>query len=112
MGCIFCDIIGGKLPSVKEYEDDAVIAIRDINPKAPVHVIVIPKAHIESAMCVNEGNSALVAHVFEILPELAGRLSLKNGFRVVNNCGHDGAQTVGHMHFHLLGGRALSEDVG
>ena len=112
MGCIFCDIINGKLPSTKEYEDNMILAFRDINPKTPVHVVIVSKTHIRSARCINESNSSVVARVFETVPKLAEKLSLKNGFRVMTNCESDGAQTVDHLHFHLLGGIAMSDDVG
>ena len=91
------------------YEDDTVLAFHDIAPQMPVHVIVIPKMHISSAAEVNEDNSAVIGHIFEVIPKIAKDLGLDNGFRIINNCGKDGGQTVGHIHFHILGGRTLGE---
>ena len=101
--CIFCKIAQKQIPSKLAYEDDAVIAFYDQDPQAPVHVLVIPKEHIASAMEITPENSAVVAKVFEAIPKIAQELGLENGFRVVNNCGKDGMQTVKHLHFHLLG---------
>lgn len=109
MDCIFCKIINGDIPSNKVYEDDTVLAFHDIAPQMPVHVIVIPKLHIESAFGVNEENSAVIAHIFEVIPKIAKDLGLDNGFRIINNCGTDGGQTVKHIHFHILGGKTLGE---
>lgn len=105
--CIFCKIISGDIPSDKVYEDDRIIAIRDLNPQAPVHVLFIPKEHICCANALNEENSDVVAHIFTKIPVVAKELGLENGYRVVNNCGEDGGQTVMHLHFHLLGGKKL-----
>ena len=105
--CIFCRIVSGEIPSDKVYEDDRVIAIRDLNPQAPVHVLFIPKEHICCANAINESNSDIVAHIFTVIPTVAKELGLDNGYRVVNNCGEDGGQTVMHLHFHLLGGKKL-----
>ena len=107
MDCLFCKIAAGTIPSKKVYEDDRVLVFEDIDPKAPVHLIAIPKEHILSAAAITPQNSYLVAHIFEVIGKLAAKESLKNGFRVVTNSGSDGGQTVGHLHFHLLGGRAL-----
>ena len=104
--CLFCKIVSGDIPSQKVYEDETVLAFRDINPQAPVHILVIPKAHIESAACVTPDNSALVAHCFEVIAQLGKEL--EGGFRVVSNCGPNAAQTVPHLHFHILGGAPLS----
>ena len=109
MDCIFCKIVNGDIPSNKVYEDDTVLAFHDIAPQMPVHVIVIPKIHIASAAEVNEDNSAVIGHIFEVIPKIAKDLGLDNGFRIINNCGKDGGQTVGHIHFHILGGRTLGE---
>ena len=109
MDCIFCKIVNGDIPSNKVYEDDTVLAFPDIAPQMPVHVIVIPKMHIASAAEVNEENSAVIAHIFEVIPKIAKDLGLDNGFRIINNCGKDGGQTVGHIHFHILGGKTLGE---
>ena len=105
--CIFRKIIAGEIPSNKVYEDDRIIAIRDLNPQAPVHVLFIPKEHICCANALNEENSDIVAHIFTKIPVVAKELGLENGYRVVNNCGEDGGQTVMHLHFHLLGGKKL-----
>lgn len=104
--CLFCKIVSGDIPSQKVYEDETVLAFRDINPLAPVHILVIPKAHIESAACVTPDNSALVAHCFEVIAQLGKEL--EGGFRVVSNCGPNAGQTVPHLHFHILGGAPLS----
>ena len=109
MDCIFCKIVSGDIPSNKVYEDDTVLAFHDIAPQMPVHVIVIPKMHIASAAEVNEDNSAVIGHIFEVIPKIAKDLGLDNGFRIINNCGKDGGQTVGHIHFHILGGKTLGE---
>lgn len=109
MDCIFCKIVKGDIPSNKVYEDDTVLAFHDIAPQMPVHVIVIPKMHIASAAEVNEENSAVIGHIFEVIPKIAEDLGLDNGFRIINNCGKDGGQTVGHIHFHILGGKTLGE---
>ena len=105
--CVFCKIISGEIPSKKVYEDDKIIAINDLNPMAPVHVLFIPKEHICCANAITEENSGIVAHIFTKIPVVAKELGLENGYRVVNNCGEDGGQTVMHLHFHLLGGKKL-----
>jgi histidine triad (HIT) family protein len=109
MNCLFCSIISGDIPSKKIFEDETVYAFYDINPQAPVHFLVIPKQHIDSAAEITSGNSTIVAHVFEVIAQLAKELSLENGYRVITNCGSDGAQSVKHLHFHVLGGKRLSE---
>lgn len=107
--CIFCKIIEGSIPSNKIYEDDTIYAFYDINPAAPVHFLVIPKMHISSANALNSENSAVVAHIFEVIGELAAKEGIaEKGYRIVNNCGTDGGQTVEHLHFHVLGGRNLT----
>lgn len=108
MDCLFCKIIAGEIPSKKIYEDDLVYAFYDIDPKAPTHFLVIPKEHISSANELTEENSKVVAHAFLVIAKLAKELGLKNGYRIVNNCGEDGGQTVEHLHFHVLGGRMLA----
>jgi len=108
MDCLFCKIRAGEIPSTKVYEDEAVYAFRDIDPKAPFHAVVIPKEHIASAAEITLQNSAVVAKVYEAIAEIARREGLEKGFRVVTNCGEDGGQTVGHLHFHLLAGRSLA----
>ena len=107
--CLFCKIIAGEIPSAKVYEDESVYAFRDINPQAPVHVLVVPKAHIACADEISEENSAAVAKVFEAIPKIAKEEGLTNGYRIINCCGEDGGQTVFHLHFHLLGGKKISE---
>ena len=107
--CLFCKIIGGAIPSTKVYEDETVFAFRDINPQAPTHVLVVPKAHIADCNGIHADNAAVVAHIFEVIPAIAKAEGLDNGFRVVSNCGDDGCQSVHHLHFHILGGRKLSE---
>lgn len=109
MDCIFCKIIEGSIPSTKVYEDENVYAFRDINPMAPVHVLVIPKIHIPSMDGVNNENSKFVAAIFEAIPKIAAAEGLKNGYRVISNCGEDGCQSVKHLHFHILGGKKLPE---
>ena len=106
--CLFCKIAAGEIPSTKVYEDDLVLAFRDINPMAPTHILVIPKAHIPSVDGVTAENSSLVAHIFEVIPQIAKAEGLENGYRVVSNCGPDAGQSVPHLHFHILGGRPLA----
>ena len=106
--CLFCKIIGGQIPSTKVYEDDLVFAFRDIAPQAPTHILVVPKTHIGSVAEINGENSAVVARIFEVIPQIAEAEGLDNGYRVVSNCGDDAGQTVKHLHFHILGGKALS----
>ena len=106
--CLFCKIIAGEIPSSKVYEDDQILAFRDIQPQAPVHVLVIPKEHIPSADGVNGQNAHVVAHIFAKIPQIAAEQGLINGYRIVSNCGADAGQTVKHLHFHILGGKALT----
>ena len=106
--CLFCKIIAGEIPSTKVYEDETVLAFRDIAPQAPTHILVIPKAHIGSVAEVTPGNSSVVAHIFEVIPAIAAKEGLVNGYRVVSNCGPDAGQTVHHLHFHILGGKELA----
>ena len=107
--CLFCKIISGQIPSNKVFEDELVYAFRDINPQAKTHVLIVPKAHIESAADITAENSAVVAHIFEVIPKIAGSEGLKNGFRVITNSGPDACQSVHHLHFHLLGGEQMSD---
>lgn len=107
MDCLFCKIAAGDIPSTKIYEDEWVYAFKDIDPKAPFHAIVIPREHIASAAEITAENSGLIAKVFEAVAKIAEQENLEKGFRVVNNCGADGGQTVGHIHFHLLARRNL-----
>lgn len=104
--CIFCKIIAGEIPSNKVYEDDKILAFHDIEPQAPVHVIIIPKEHITSTNAITKENSAKIAYIFEKIPEIAKKLGVfESGYRIINNCGADGGQTVEHIHFHMMGGR-------
>lgn len=109
MDCIFCKIIAKEIPSSTVYEDEKIKAFRDINPQAPVHVVIVPKAHIACADEITSQNSENIAYIFEKIPHIAKLCGLSNGYRVVNNCGSDGCQSVKHIHFHLLGGTKLSE---
>lgn len=110
MDCIFCKILKGEIPSKKVYENEYVYAFYDINPLAPVHVIIISKEHIESVNKVDETNSNYIAKVFEAIPVIAKELGLKEeGYRVITNIGENGGQTVKHIHFHILGGTKLNE---
>ena len=106
--CLFCKIIAGEIPSKKVYEDENVYAFHDINPNAPVHVLVIPKVHIASIQEVGEDNLPAVTAVLKAIPVIAEQLGLaENGYRVITNCGEDGGQSVKHLHFHILGGKKL-----
>ena len=106
--CLFCKIVAGVIPSTKVYEDETVLAFRDIAPMAPTHILVIPKAHIASVAEVTAENSGVVAHIFEVIAQIAKAEGLDEGFRVVSNCGPHAGQTVHHLHFHILGGKQLS----
>ena len=108
MDCLFCKIIEGSIPSTKVYEDETVYAFRDIAPQAPTHILVIPKAHMADMNDVTAETSAVVAHIFEVIPQIAKSEGLTGGYRVVSNCGADAGQTVQHLHFHILGGKQLS----
>ncbi len=105
--CLFCRIVSGGIPAKKAYEDDQSLAFYDIDPKAPVHVLVVPKKHIASIAAAGEEDFALIAHLMKVARQLAKELKLDNGFRLVVNTGRDGGQTVDHLHIHLLGGRAM-----
>lgn len=105
--CIFCKIISGDIPSNKVYEDDKILAFKDLNPQAPVHVLIVPKEHIAYVDDINEDNCEIVGYIFSKIPLIAKDLGLDNGYRIVNNCKQEGCQTVFHMHFHLLGGKQL-----
>ena len=110
MDCLFCKIIAGEIPSSKVYEDDYVYAFKDIHPVAPVHIIVIPKKHIESVNEINEKNSREVQKVLEVIPKVA-RIAMvhQKGYRVITNIGENGGQTVKHLHFHIIGGKKLGD---
>lgn len=113
--CVFCKIVEGKIPSEKVYEDDTVIAFKDINPAAPVHILVIPKKHIISLLEVNEfeeENKNLISHIYQVINNIAKDMKIeKDGFRVIVNCGKDAGQEVMHLHFHLLAGRKLGAKI-
>ncbi len=111
MDCLFCAIIKGEIPSTKVYEDEYCYAFLDINPQAPVHCLVVPKEHIASADAINEANADTVAKIFVAIPKVAASLGLNNGYRIVSNIGDDGCQSVKHLHFHILGGRKLTENM-
>lgn len=110
MDCLFCKIIDGEIPSNKVYEDDMMLAFRDINPQALEHIVIVPKCHIASANEINAENVKYVAAIWEKIPHIASELGFaENGYRVVNNCGEDGGQTVPHLHFHLMGGKKFTD---
>ena len=111
MDCLFCKIAAGEIPSDKVYEDDTILAFRDIHPMAPSHILVIPKEHLSGVNDVTAENSAVVAHIFELIPKIARLEGLSGGYRVVSNCGDDAGQTVKHLHFHILGGKKLAVDM-
>lgn len=105
--CLFCRIIDGEIPSSKVYEDDQCLAFHDIDPQAPTHFLVIPKAHIPSVAGVNEENAAVVAHIFTVIAKVTKDLGLKS-YRVVSNIGEQAGQSVPHLHFHVLAGRDMT----
>ena len=111
MNCIFCAIVKGDIPSNKVYEDEYCYAFLDINPQAPVHCLVVPKMHIASADEITSDNSDVVCAIFNAIPKIAKSLGLENGYRIVSNIGDDGCQSVKHLHFHVLGGKKLSESM-
>ena len=111
MSCIFCEIIAGSIPSTKVYENEYVYAFRDINPQAPTHILVVPKEHIGSVDEISAENSMLVAKILEAIPVIAEKERLKDGYRVVSNVGAHGCQSVKHIHFHILGGKQLSDSM-
>lgn len=109
--CLFCKIIAKEIPSDTVYEDEYVYAFRDIAPQAPVHILVVPKEHICCAASIDESNSLYASKCFEAIAKIAKAEGLENGYRVVNNCGEDGGQTVMHLHFHIIGGVKLSPKI-
>ena len=110
--CIFCKIIKGKIPSSKVYEDEEVLAFNDINPAAPIHVLVIPKKHIASLADMEEVDQKIISKIYKVINEIAEKQGFKEkGYRVIVNCGKDGGQEVGHLHFHLLAGKQLGEKI-
>ena len=112
MDCIFCKIAHNEIPSKKLYEDDEIVAFNDLEPQAPVHVLIIPKAHISSANEITAENSDIIGKIFMVAAKIAKEQGLYKGYRIVNNCGEDGGQTVKHLHFHLLGGRKMHWPAG
>ena len=110
--CLFCKIACGDIPAKIAYEDESILCFHDINPQAPVHVLIIPREHIASLDGVNAENAAVVAHIFETVPKIAASLGLTNGYRLISNCGADACQSVPHLHFHILGGAKLAESMG
>ncbi|MBQ2743248.1 MAG: histidine triad nucleotide-binding protein [Oscillospiraceae bacterium] len=109
--CLFCKIVAGDIPSTKVYEDESVYAFRDIAPQAPTHILVIPKEHIASVAEINENNSKVISHIFEVIAKIAKEEGLTGGYRVVSNCGDDAGQTVHHLHYHILGGKKLNVEM-
>lgn len=112
MDCLFCSIINGDIPSAKVYEDEKILAFKDIDPQAPVHILIIPKQHIKWAYDINSSNSDIVAYIFEKIPEIAKSQGIEDGFRIVNNCGDPAGQSVKHLHFHLMAGREFTWPAG
>ena len=110
--CLFCKIVRGEIPSKKIFEDELVYVFEDIEPTAPIHYLVIPKEHISKLDEIDESNSAVIAHIYEVISKLAKELNLKDGFRVVSNCGESAGQSVFHIHFHLLAGRPFQWPAG
>lgn len=111
--CLFCKIIAGEIPSAKVYENEFVYAFKDINPLAPVHILVVPKNHILGANEITAENSAVVSKIFEAAAKIAKEQGIsEDGFRIVTNCGENGCQSVKHLHFHILGGRKLDVTMG
>ena len=112
MDCIFCKIVQNEISSKKIYEDEEIIAFNDLAPQAPVHVLIIPKVHIKSADEINNKNKDVIGKIFMVASKIAKEKGLNDGYRIVNNCGEDGGQSVQHLHFHLLGGRKMNWPAG
>lgn len=110
--CLFCKIINGEIPSKKVYEDETVFVFEDINPTAPIHYLLIPKTHISKLTEITPENSGVISHIYEVIAKLAEEKGLKDGFRVVSNCGESAGQSVFHIHFHLLAGRDFGWPAG
>jgi len=108
MDCLFCAIASGDIPSTKVYEDDLCLAFRDINPQTPTHILIIPKEHIPSADFITAGNSAVIAHIFEVIPRIAKQEGISS-YRLISNIGPDACQSVKHLHFHILGGCQMAD---
>lgn len=112
MDCVFCKIASNEIPSKRVYEDDQIVAFNDLEPQAPVHVLIIPKKHIRSADQIADDDTNIIGEIFMVASKIAKELGLENGYRIVNNCGEDGGQTVPHLHFHLMGGRKMNWPAG
>lgn len=110
--CIFCKIINKEIPSKIVYEDEKVIAFNDVNPAAPIHILVVPKKHIETLLDVSDEDSAIISHTYKVINKIAKQEDFaQNGFRVITNCGRDSGQEVMHIHFHVLGGKKLGDKI-
>lgn len=110
--CVFCKIIKGEIPSEKVYEDEEILAFKDIDPAAPIHILVIPKKHIENLLEVKEEDSYLIARIYQVINKIAREMGIEeDGFRVIVNCGKDAGQEVMHIHFHMLAGRKLGAKI-
>jgi len=109
MDCLFCRIAAGEIPSTKVYEDDRILAFKDINPQAPVHILIIPKEHFDSVNALDETSAPIVGDIMLVAKKLAAEFNLDDGYRIITNIGENGGQTVKHLHFHILGGVKLSE---
>ena len=104
--CIFCKIINGEIPSNKVYEDDEILAFKDINPQMPVHILIVPKKHFKSIMDISKEDELLIGKIFTVIQKIAKELGIDNdGFRIISNCGENAGQTVKHLHFHILAGK-------
>ena len=111
--CIFCKIVAKQIPSQIVYEDESILAFKDIHPMAPVHILVIPKKHILNVNDITEQDEAMIGKIFSVVKKLAAEMGVaETGFRVVTNSGSDGGQEVDHLHFHLIGGRNLGQKTG
>lgn len=110
MSCIFCQIANNEIPTNFVYETENLVAFKDLNPQAPVHILIVPKMHIASMNDIRSENSSVISEIFEAVNKIAEQEGIKeSGYRVISNCGDDGCQSVKHLHFHLLGGKKLSE---
>lgn len=107
MDCIFCKIAKGEIPSTKLYEDEKMVIFKDLQPQAPIHLLAIPKSHINSLAEIKKENSEIIAHIFEKISELKSKLGIQSDFRIISNCGKDAGQTVFHLHFHILSGKKM-----
>ena len=107
--CLFCKIIAGEIPSTMVYEDEKILAFKDINPQAPVHILIIPKEHYESVDALDEASAPVVGDIMLVAKRLAAEFHLESGYRLITNIGENGCQSVKHLHFHLIGGTKLAE---